>query len=850
MVFNTDKNILVVALKQSVAANLVKKTKIMHDNLPSFLRRKKVRDNRLSMELDNQSQISAETTTENAGRSESLSLLIIDEAAFIDGARDLWASVQATLSQSGGSSVVLSTPENIGNWFHEVWQKAVNGAELIDDTPNKEKWIGEGENGFHPIKLHWSLHPDRDAQWRKEQGEKLPEKEAKREYDCFDGDTHVYTRTGLRPIKNISVGDKVLTAKGNWKPVVKTRSVKKQAFPFHSDFNTKTSYVSDDHRFLNSDRAYEEFKNIADTKYLSAFPKDIDVPVRSNSLDLYSLCENMDTRFSRVLVENDTQFHMSDKHKVIHNRYIDIDYDLGYLVGMYLAEGSGNHRQKTFSFDATNEDEFWVQRIVDIVDEKVGLSKYNLRYQENTGHLLFSSRIFCELIDTFVSGKHAPEKKLTNKAYRLFGMESLKGVLDGVMHGDGMCKPEYSQQLHVTSEGLANDILYISRLLGWERVSKVFRPRSNKGKIEDRVITQNNQWKINFHSTHGLDENTKTSTVDPKNIDYTKGRKLNDDYVLDRILKHPNDSEKKTLYDIEVADDHSFVTEHFVVHNCDFSSSGTTVIEMDRIESIEEHTVSKPKYKVPILAGTSLWVWEEPQPNTNYIISADVARGDDEGDFSTFQVFTTKQIEQVAEYRARIAPDQLGEQIYKVGNIYNQALAVVERNNYGFTTLQRLIDMDYKNLLYTSSDFKIVEVNANVSSKKKVYPGLKTTRKTRPLLVSKLEEFIRKDYATIRSSRLVDELKTFVWKTSKRAEHLDGFYDDLIFATMFAFWSRDTAIRVFGNEKEMNKGMVKGIKNKNSPSKQIPSSGISSGKNRGNPYRDPSSGEDISWLFN
>jgi len=464
MVFNTDKNILVVALKQSVAANLVKKTKIMHDNLPSFLRQKKVRDNRLSMELDNQSQISAETTTENAGRSESLSLLIIDEAAFIDGARDLWASVQATLSQSGGRSVVLSTPENIGSWFHEVWQKAISGAEKIDDTPDKEKWIGTGENDFHPIKLHWSLHPNRDAEWRRKQGKKLPEKEAKREFDC------------------------------------------------------------------------------------------------------------------------------------------------------------------------------------------------------------------------------------------------------------------------------------------------------------------------------------------------------------------------------------------------DFSSSGTTVIEMDRIESMEKNTVSKPKYKVPILAGTSLWVWEEPQPNTNYIISADVARGDDEGDFSTFQVFTTKQVEQVAEYRARIAPDQLGEQIYKVGNIYNQALAVVERNNYGFTTLQRLIDMEYKNLLYTSSDFKIVEVNAS-SNKKKVYPGLKTTRKTRPLLVSKLEEFLRKEYATIRSSRLAEELKTFVWKTSKRAEHLDGFYDDLIFATMFAFWSRDTAIRVFGNEREMNKGMVRGIKNKNSPSKQIPSSGISSGKNRGNPHRDPSSGEDISWLF-
>ena len=84
MIFKQDFNILVIATKQDVAKNLVTKVRVMHENLPSWLKGKTVEDNKLSLRFANGSQIKAVSAAGDAGRSEALSLLIIDEAAFID----------------------------------------------------------------------------------------------------------------------------------------------------------------------------------------------------------------------------------------------------------------------------------------------------------------------------------------------------------------------------------------------------------------------------------------------------------------------------------------------------------------------------------------------------------------------------------------------------------------------------------------------------------------------------------------------------------------------------------------------------------------------------------------------
>lgn len=166
MLFNSDFNVLIIATRQEVAKNLVTKVRVMNDYLPSWLKQETEEDNRLSLRYTNGSQIKAIASGGDAGRSEALSLLVFDEAAFIDRIDDIWISSQSTLS-TGGSAIVLSTPNGVGNFFHRTWAEAE-----------------AGKNKFNTIKLHWSVHPERDQVWRDDQDILLGTKGAAQECDC------------------------------------------------------------------------------------------------------------------------------------------------------------------------------------------------------------------------------------------------------------------------------------------------------------------------------------------------------------------------------------------------------------------------------------------------------------------------------------------------------------------------------------------------------------------------------------------------------------------------------------------------------------------------------------------
>ena len=91
MMFHKDKNVLVMATKFGTATNLVKKVKSIMKNMPDWMRIAKIKvDNRSSFELTNGSMIKASSTSGDAGRSEALSLLVIDEAAHVEGLEELW----------------------------------------------------------------------------------------------------------------------------------------------------------------------------------------------------------------------------------------------------------------------------------------------------------------------------------------------------------------------------------------------------------------------------------------------------------------------------------------------------------------------------------------------------------------------------------------------------------------------------------------------------------------------------------------------------------------------------------------------------------------------------------------
>src|SRR6056300_1882902 len=96
MLFHEDKNVLVIATKQETARNMVTKVKFMYENLPSWLKVDAAENNKLNLRLQNGSQIKATSASSDAGRSEAVSLLLVDEAAFIDQIGEIWASAQQT----------------------------------------------------------------------------------------------------------------------------------------------------------------------------------------------------------------------------------------------------------------------------------------------------------------------------------------------------------------------------------------------------------------------------------------------------------------------------------------------------------------------------------------------------------------------------------------------------------------------------------------------------------------------------------------------------------------------------------------------------------------------------------
>ena len=176
MIFHKDKNILALATTQATARNLVTKTQFMYENLPKWLRLKSVEHNKLSLRLANGSRIKAASSNSDAARSEAVSLLVIDEAAFIYNIEETFASAQQTLA-TGGQCIALSTPNGVGNWFHQTWAKAETR-----------------ENTFLPIKLPWNVHPERNQGWRDQQDADLGPRMAAQECDCLWGQTLVKVR--------------------------------------------------------------------------------------------------------------------------------------------------------------------------------------------------------------------------------------------------------------------------------------------------------------------------------------------------------------------------------------------------------------------------------------------------------------------------------------------------------------------------------------------------------------------------------------------------------------------------------------------------------------------------------
>lgn len=239
---------------------------------------------------------------------------------------------------------------------------------------------------------------------------------------------------------------------------------------------------------------------------------------------------------------------------------------------------------------------------------------------------------------------------------------------------------------------------------------------------------------------------------------------------------------------------------------CNFNTSGETVIDPDCMEWLLTN-VKEPKYRTGF--DRNIWMWEEYDPSCNYLMVADVARGDG-ADYSTFHIVKLETLELIAEYQGKPTLDMYANMLNQVGREFGDALLVVENNNVGYTVLDKLLEMEYPNLYHSIKSTHEYVDQYMAESMNSAVPGFTTSMKTRPLIIAKLEEFIRNKLITVYSSRTINEMKTFIWRNGK-PQAMKGYHDDLIMALAIACWVRDTALQASARDLNYKEAFAKAV---------------------------------------
>ena len=152
----TTRGSTVVALSKTEedGKELIRRICMIFEQMPELVRREewygaKLESSTMSATIifpnGLQSVIKAFPAAPGAGRSFTANLVILDEWAFQQYAREIWGAAFPTINRpSGGKVIGLSTIKR-GSLFEEIWTT-------------------EG-NGFNKIFIPWSADPRRDAKW-------------------------------------------------------------------------------------------------------------------------------------------------------------------------------------------------------------------------------------------------------------------------------------------------------------------------------------------------------------------------------------------------------------------------------------------------------------------------------------------------------------------------------------------------------------------------------------------------------------------------------------------------------------------------------------------------------------
>tara|TARA_R110002012_G_scaffold11181_4_gene50740 strand:- start:6526 stop:7995 length:1470 start_codon:yes stop_codon:yes gene_type:complete len=202
IIFKENHNVMVVSIGDRESTAFLRRVKLMYDDLPLWLKPSILAKNAHKLHLSTGSRVMSQPA--GAGRGESVSHLIVDEAAFIDKMREFWAAVYPTIA-TGGKATLISTVNGMSNLYYELYRDAVDEV-----------------NDFNPIDINWREHPEYTDEWYKKNFPIIGARMFEQEFECSflgTGDTFI-DRDTLKRLNSTHVGEYSVKTSGHlrvWK---------------------------------------------------------------------------------------------------------------------------------------------------------------------------------------------------------------------------------------------------------------------------------------------------------------------------------------------------------------------------------------------------------------------------------------------------------------------------------------------------------------------------------------------------------------------------------------------------------------------------------------------------------
>ena len=192
ILFNVDKQGLILSKSGAAGVDLLKKIKDMFLNLPYYLKPGIYKWNQTSIAFDNNSTISTEAFSQTAGLGKTINFLILDEFAWCppNETELFYMNIIPTITTMPDSNVCIMSTQNGFNFFHTIW---------VGANETGKKW-----NGYAPFKTDWYEVPNYNME--KHCWEKRDEAWKQKMIGVLGGEANFYYQYGT----NFSASDKCI----------------------------------------------------------------------------------------------------------------------------------------------------------------------------------------------------------------------------------------------------------------------------------------------------------------------------------------------------------------------------------------------------------------------------------------------------------------------------------------------------------------------------------------------------------------------------------------------------------------------------------------------------------------